>query len=176
MKKYVKQVVTAKRNYCVPAVLQMVLEHHGIFGLTQDIIANQLDIVPDNEKVDHIYWGTQIANNTLNNFFEHNGINLYEQYMNINTFMDDYFFQETIVDMLKKEISIICGYNYTWLYGNREDTYRHVSIIVDFDSKTEKVTLLDPGPKDAGYKEVTVDKLFIAIKAAKDGLWCIMKK
>ena len=35
MKKYVEQIVIAKPNWCVPAVLEMVLTHHGIKSLSQ---------------------------------------------------------------------------------------------------------------------------------------------
>lgn len=87
--------------------------------------------------------------------------------------MDGCFLGDEIYNLLQKGISIICGFNYTWLHGNQVDTYRHVSIIVDFNPKSEMVTLLDSGPKEAGYKEVSVDKLYQAIKAGKDGLWCI---
>lgn len=170
---YVEQPTIAKRNYCVPAVLQMVLEHYGIRGFTQDLIAKQLIIIPDNDDTDHVNWGAQITNNTLNDFFEHNRISLREHYIHISHFMDEYFFEEEILNLLQKGVSIICGFNYTWLYSNKEDTYRHVSIIVDYNPINEEVTLLDPGPKGAGYKEVSAYKLYQAIRAGKDGLWCI---
>lgn len=173
MKKFIDNPIVAKQNYCVPAVLQMVLEHHNVYGYNQDKIASQLCIIPDSDDVDHSEWGARIKNDTINNFFSCNNINLKEQYVPINQFMDNYFMCEKIKELISKNITIICGYNYTWLFGNQEDTYRHVSIIVDVDLDTDKILLLDPGPKDAGYKYVASDKLFYAIKAGKDGLWCI---
>lgn len=68
MKKYVEQIVIAKPNWCVPAVLEMVLTHHGIKSLSQAEIAEQLDIVPAEEAIDHKKWGAQIKNNTINDF------------------------------------------------------------------------------------------------------------
>lgn len=176
MDNYMFAPVIAKRNYCVPATLQMVLEHYNIQGFDQDKIASSLSIVSDDDTVEHVKWGTQIDNDTLNNFFGNNHINLQEKYVPINHFMDGYFMIHRLKELLQNDISIICGYNYTWLFGNREDTYRHVSIIVDVDVMSEKVLLLDPGPKDAGYKYVSAEKLFCAIKAGRDGLWCISKK
>jgi len=149
MKKYVEQIVIAKPNWCVPAVLEMVLTHHGIKSLSQAEIAEQLDIVPAEEAIDHKKWGAQIKNNK-----------------------DDFFLEEEIRKLLKTNISIICGFNYTWLYGNKEDAFQHVSIIVDVLQGSE-ILLLDPGPRDAGYKTVKIQDLFYAIKAAQDGLWCI---
>lgn len=173
MQMYVKQPVTAKPNYCVPAVLQMVLEHHGIYGFTQESIASQLVIYPDHDNIPHENWGTQISSHTLNDFFSQNGIALREEYIHIGHFMDDYFFQEALPGLLRKTVSIICGFNYTWLYSQGEDTFRHVSIITDFEPATETVTLLDPGPREPGYKSVSAYKLYQAIKAGDDGLWCV---
>lgn len=176
MNNYVLSPVVAKQNYCVPAVLQMVLEHYNIQGFDQDRIATNLSIVNDDDDIEHVKWGTQIEKDTINNFFLSNQINLQENFISINQFMDDYFMSNKIKDLLQNNMSIICGYNYTWLFGDREDTYRHVSIIVDIDMKAEKILLLDPGPENAGYKYVFAEKLFYAIRAGKDGLWCISKK
>ena len=162
MKKYVEQIVIAKPNWCVPAVLEMVLTHHGIKSLSQAEIAEQLDIVPAEEAID----------NTINDFFKANSIQLHENYLPINCIQDDFFLEEEIRKLLKTNISIICGFNYTWLYGNKEDAFQHVSIIVDVLQGSE-ILLLDPGPRDAGYKTVKIQDLFYAIKAAQDGLWCI---
>lgn len=175
MKKYVEKPIVAKSNYCVPAVMEMVLNHYGIFTLTQDKIAQQLSIVDATDDYDHREWGAHISNNTLNNFFAENEIVLHEDYIPISHIMDDYFLSEKIKSLLDNGYSIICGYTYTWLFGKQEDTFGHVSIIVDYIDKTDNVVLLDPGPKNAGYKEVGVEALFYAIKAAKDGLWCINK-
>lgn len=176
MNNYVLFPIVAKQNYCVPAVLQMVLEHYNIYGFDQDRIAANLSIVADDMDIEHAKWGAQIKKDTINNFFLHNQINLQEKFISINQFMDEYFMSNKIKELLQNGISIICGYNYTWLFGNREDTYRHVSIIVDIDVKSGEILLLDPGPKNAGYKNVPTEKLFYAIKAGRDGLWCISEK
>lgn len=176
MNKYKYNLIIAKPNFCVPATLQMVLEYHGITGINQELIASQLTITPDNDDIEHIHWGTYIEHNTLNSFFKRNEICLNEKYIPINIFMDSDFFIEKVKELLDNNISIICGYNYTWLFGDCDDTYRHVSIIVDIILNENKVLLLDPGPKEAGYKYVSADKLFYAIKAGKDGLWCIVSR
>ena len=173
MRMFVSKLVTAKRDYCVPATLQMVLEHYGIGGFTQDNIADQMSIVSSDGSTEHSKWGTQIERNTLNDFFVRNHINLRERYIPINHFSDGCFLGEELSRLLKENATIVCGFNYSWLYGRRDDTFRHVSIVVDFDAERETATLLDPGPKDAGYKDVDIDRLYIAIKMANDGLWCI---
>lgn len=173
MKRYLERLVISEPNWCVPAVLEMVLKHHGIDTFSQQDIAKQLSIVPATDEVEHKKWGAQIKENTLNDFFEVNMIPLHEKYIPIGYFIDDYFMIEKIQELLENNTSIICGYNYTWLYGNREDTFQHVSIITEVLTHGNEVCLLDPGPKDAGYKTVKVEDLYYAIRAAKDGLWCI---
>ena len=93
MKKYVEQIVIAKPNWCVPAVLEMILTHHGIKSLSQAEIAEQLDIVPAEEAIDHKKWGAQIKNNTINVFFKANSIQLHENYLPIDCIQDDFFFR-----------------------------------------------------------------------------------
>ena len=173
MKKYVEQIVVAEPNWCVPAALEMVLKHHGINSLTQWEIAGCLDIVPASDKVEHNKWGAKIKQNTLNDLFVRNAIPLREKYISISQFMDEFFMSQKLAELLLRNVSIICGYNYTSLFGCREDFFQHVSIVVDILPDFSGILLLDPGPKDAGYKVVKSDDLFYAIKAAKDGLWCI---
>lgn len=173
MKAYIDEIVIAQPNYCVPAVLEMVIKHFGYMKYSQNEIASKLNILPADDKIDHRLWGAQIKNDTLNNFFSQSGIQLHERFISINQFMDEYFMGEEIAKLLSCGVSIICGYNYTWLFGNREDSFGHVSIIVDVSENREAIELLDPGPKNAGYKSVSSSRLFAAIRARKDGLWCI---
>ena len=172
MKKYLEQIVVSKPNWCVPAVIEMVLKHHGIDTFSQQDIAKQFNIVPATDEVEHKKWGAQIKENTLNDFFSANLIPLHEEFIPIGHFMDDYFMVEKIQELLENDVSVVCGYNYTWLYGNQEDTFQHVSIIIEVLSKNE-LCILVPGPKNAGYKIVKTEDLYYAIRAAKDGLWCI---
>ena len=172
MKKYLEQIVVSKPNWCVPAVLEMVLMHYGIDTFSQQDIAKQFNIVPATDEVEHNKWGAQIKDNTLNDFFKTNKIPLHEEFIPITHFMDDYFMVEKIQELLDNDVTVVCGYNYTSLYGNREDTFQHVSIIIEVLSLNE-LCILDPGPKNAGYKNVKSEDLYYAIRAAKDGLWCI---
>lgn len=167
------ELTVAKHNFCVPAALQMILNYYGIKEMTQDKIASQLFITPDRENIEHMNWGTCVGNDTLNTFFQNNNLQLKEDYISINQFMDSFFLIEKLQELLQEETSIICGYNYTCLFGNGEDTFRHVSIIADVLPNEDRILLLDPGPKNAGYKYVSADKLFYAIKVGRDGLWCI---
>lgn len=175
MKEYVKKTVIAKPNWCVPATLEMVLMHHGITSFPQDMIAQQLEIIPASDNIEHSAWGAKIGQNTINSFFINNHLSLRETYIPINHFFDEYLLVEQLHTILRESNSVICGYNYSWLFGNRDDTYQHVSIIVDVVSSDEEICLLDPGPKDAGYKTVRLTDLYFAIRAANDGLWCIHK-
>lgn len=172
---YIKNLVIAKQNYCVPASVLMVLHHYGIYEFTQEMIADNLSITPIDDKIDHKLWGAHINKNTLNTFFEKNGIDLTETFLGINTFMDEWFMSEKIDELRSNDVSIICGYNYTHLFGNKEDTFGHVSVIISVSKDKKTIDILDPGPKNAGVKTVSSSDLFYAIKARNDGLWCIKK-
>lgn len=176
MKEYVSNRIIAEPNWCVPATLEMVLNHYGIKDITQYDIANQLNIITDDDTTDHKKWGTQIDDNTFNDFFVNNNISLVENYISIGQFMDDYFMVEKMEELLSEGITIICGFNYTWLYGNGEDTFQHVSIVTEILNRGNDVILLDPGPKGAGYRTVKSNDLYYAIRASYDGLWCIRRK
>lgn len=170
---YTNDIVVARPDYCVPAVLEMVLKHHNVSSFSQDDIAQQLNIIPADDFIDPKLWGAHISNDTLNHFFDENDIPLHEHYISVHNFMDEYFMGEAIASLLGEGDSIICGYNYTWLFGKKENRFGHVSIIVSISDNLERVELLDPGPKNAGYKTVEISDLYSAIKAHNDGLWCI---
>lgn len=174
--KFVDKIIVAQPNWCVPAVLEMVLRHYGILDYTQFSIAEQLNIVPASDDIVSTKWGAQISDNTLNDFFVNNCIKLQEKFRSIHLYMDEDFFADEIKLLLAKDITIVCGYSYTWLFGNREDSFGHVSIIVGVSDDLQNIYLLDPGPKNAGYKSVSAHDLFYAIKARNDGLWCIQKQ
>lgn len=109
-----QQVVIAKLNWCVPAVLEMVLQHHGISTFSQKDIANQLNILPMSDAVSHSQWGAKIRGHAINNLFRAYSIPMYEEYILINQFMDEFYMLDRIVELLSQRISIICGYNYAF--------------------------------------------------------------
>lgn len=166
-----KDLVIAQPFYCVPACLEMVLRHFGYTNLNQVTIARQLKINRDYGS-DEQTWGARITSNTLNDFFSENNINLVEKFISIHRFLDEYDMTDEIVKYLELG-SIICGYNYSSLFGLDDRNYQHVSIVSSFDCINDKVRIVDPGPKNSGIKWVDAEKLFYAIKRANDGLWCI---
>lgn len=168
------KIVVAKKEYCIPAVLEMVLNIYDIKSLNQDDIASQFTI-NSSQNTPEEEWGIVLDNNSINNFFERNDIPLVENFISINQIYDEYDF----VDRVKKELLnsvIICGYNYSYLYGNKDRNFSHVSIILDISDDCKSVYILDPGPKESGFKWVDLYDLYLAIKNRKDGLWCISKK
>lgn len=169
------EMVIAEPNYCVPAVLEMVLKHYDITSLTQNDIASQLIVIPADNDVDHEMWGTLIGRDSINRFFANNDLPLYEEFVSINYFMDEMDLTDKIEILLERNVTIICGYNYSRLYEEDYDIFRHVSIIVSISQDKKEIELLDPGPVNAGFKMVQAYSLFGAIKDGHDGLWCIRR-
>ena len=87
---------------------------------------------------------------------------------------------DDFTSLLKKELlknnSIICAYSYGGLYGYDSIEVGHVSIILDVSDDLSTVTILDPGPDDYGMKEVNADRLLLAMRMKKNGLWIISSK
>ena len=182
MKEYINMI--ARNNFCVPAVLCSIL-HAESYSVTQEAIADVLGItVPINaaETVSDISnvkfsdndidWGVKIKSNSLNDMFSRFDIKLRETYIPINTIAEECFAEVLNLHLLEGE-HIVCGFNYSSLYSLPYANYGHVSIICDV--KSDRVILLDPGPKDAGIKSVMADNLYLAIRKRADGLWCISK-
>lgn len=170
---YIENIVIAKPDYCVPAVLEMVLKHYNISNITQDDIAAQFTINQSIYESNPDLWGIIIEKNTINEFFRKNNFSLVEEFISINSYLDEYFMAEKIAQLLSEKFTVICGYNYSWLFGNRDNTFGHVSIITEITPNYDKVKIIDPGPKNPGIKWIDTYSLYCAIKAKRDGLWCI---
>lgn len=181
MKKYKLQL--ARNFLCVPAVLETICLAEG-YNIKQSDIADffginlPLDCKKDYQDLQNIhivddsrYWGIVLSYDSINCFFQHFQIKLYEKYIPINTISEENF-DDKLTQLMQTTPHIVCGFRYTALYNGNPGDYGHVSIICDIDRKG-KITLLDPGPKDAGYKIVDADALHYAIKMHRDGLWCI---
>lgn len=180
-KKYT--LVIAELYLCVPAALESIIKSEGYQEYDMYRIANTLGVMlPPLIRYPQVYrykyttdpslYGTVIRKDTINHlFFEYN-LPLCEQYTRITTIGRD-LFSSYLFDVLSSGKHIICGYEYHTLHESLECCARHVSIITDVDPISEYITLLDPGPNNAGSVFVSSNVLYRAISNAKDGLWVI---
>ena len=173
----------SREHFCVPAVLQAVLRNEG-YDIEQNDIASVLGVNIPSEKAedyqnivgiklteDEKMWGVVLHKNSVNDLFNYFGIKLHEDYIPISTIAEEVFF-DTIKNCLSNYNHLICGFNYSALFGNSDREFGHVALICEVD-KCENISILDPGPLNSGYKSVKSDDLYYAIKRISDGLWCI---
>ena len=175
--------IVAKPYLCVPAILETTLKYYGIFNFDQEKIASNFEIfVPPNfnsrkpyyhETIDSNKWGIVLKDYSINTFFRNNSIPLRETFISIYTIYDEFNMKDLIEEMLKIDSVMICGYNYSAVFGENDSDIGHVSIIKGLKKGYEDIILLDPGPKNPGLKSVNSYDLYNAIKRKKDGI-CII--
>jgi predicted HAD superfamily Cof-like phosphohydrolase len=177
--------IKAEKYFCVPAILETILKKIGFLEIDQIEIGNFLGInvpvgyndYPKACKNVHFsskinLFGVVLKNDSLNNFFKSYNIPLIEEYRSINT-IAEYDFIDLINDLVNYDCMIICGFNYSSLFSNGEKKIGHASLITSVESYKNEFTILDPGPKDFGFKNVDAEKLYDAIRSMDDGLWII---
>lgn len=165
--------IQAKKEYCFPAVIEILLKFYGYCDIDQCVIAQKLCELTGQDATSFIQDGLQIRPGTLNTFFEENNFKLKEQYISCSKIYDEYDFECKLKEQCEQDSFIICGYNYSWLFDKRCGTANHVSVICSVNSESEKITIFDPGPEDYGHKEVKIDDLWYALKIARAGIWCV---
>lgn len=175
--------IVSQPYLCTASLLEIVLKSESKQNVSQVEIADyfgvnfplskkestiQAEIKNFNFVDDPNKYGIVIKGNMINDFFAYHNVNLKEVYYPINRFMDWEF-----EDFLNKTKSIgkyiIVGYDYGKLYNDKASKVGHVSIISGVSDNI--VEIYDPGPDSPGYKNIDMNRLFVAIKAKNDGLW-----
>lgn len=178
---YNYKMVVSQGYLCVFACLEMILKTRNI-SLSQQELAEFLgvNVKKDyNGKVSNIKYqtdenllGVTFRKELMSDIFKHFKLPFREHYLTIREVEDEYFLEGEIVERLKNQFHIICGFSYGVLYNTRDkEKYGHVSIITAIENRV--VTLLDPGPLEPGKKEVKIFDLFEAIYIKNGGLWLI---
>ena len=165
--------IQEKKEYCFPAVVEMLLKFYGYNNMDQCAIAKELCKLTHQSLTSFIQDGLQIRPGILNRFFVENGFSLRENYISYTKIYDEYDFECKVEEQIEQKSFIICGYNYSWLYFKCGGSANHVSIICSINSRAGMITLCDPGHENYGYKEVKIDDLWYALKVAHAGIWCV---
>lgn len=178
--KYNYNLIKAKPFQCVPAVLETILNVHGIYSFDQDFISKYFGInVPYNEEVDienyqrvkdDVQIGVKLHINSLNIFFNKYNISMFETYLPINK-ISDIVFTDIINKKINEGYHIVCGLDLGFYKYGKCNSIGHVCII--YSIQDTKITLLDPGPIGYGKCNIYYEDLYTAIKAKNDGLWFI---
>lgn len=182
--------IVARPFFCVAALMEMILKAELINGLGQDDIAEYfgVNIPPDFEGApisnvirtpDSTKWGIVTGKDGINEFFKEFNLPFTEEYSSIRLFQD-WMFEDELELALKKDVHVICGYEYGSLFPESETaaSMGHASIILSISDPNgeSRVSLYNPGPLSPGVKEVRCYDLFSAIHARNDGVWKIKRE
>lgn len=165
--------IRAEEGYCLPAIMEILLKTFGYNDMDQWTIAQKLCELTRQDVSSFAKDGVIIKPDTLNAFFLRQGFKLHAQYTPFTEIYDEFAFECRLKNQCAQDSFVFCGYNYSWLFNKRNGTANHVSAICAVDSEFGKVVMFDPGPSNWGYKTVTIEDLWYALKVAQAGIWCI---
>ena len=176
-----KQIV-ANDFLCIPACMEMILCSHS-YNITQNEIAEYfgVNVSPDYtgpiKNIIHTSdinkLGIVLNNDSINLFFNKFNLPFKEEYISIKL-LQDWMFEEIIAKKIALGNHLIFGFSFGALYNDKtKSEIGHVSIIESIEN--ENLTIIDPGPLNAGKKQVDIFNIFRAIHMKDDGLWIISK-
>lgn len=176
--RYSYELIVAKPYLCFPAVLEMIISQHSQTVAPQDKLVESFKVVtPTNYEgraVDEFRLGVNFTIKELNSAFERFDVPLTASFTPIVE-LNDYDLDKLVRKALLNGNHVIVGYSYDALFNcGVNEEIGHVSIITEIDDR--EVTILDPGPQDAGLKKVSFYDLYCAIHKRNAGVWLIRNK
>jgi hypothetical protein len=178
---------TEKPYCCVPAVLQMIQERRSLQFASQDEIGYQLGLIVPKEKT-HLFskvrtgrmsktgWGTQISKKrySINNYFVKNNLPLK---LIICSSQDVGNAVDFVVENLLNDNDIIICYNSQLLFGDGDT--EHVSLIQEFDTENDELTIMDPAIRIPKIRKAKLSKLIQVLNRRETGrlggFWIVSK-
>lgn len=173
------EVVISAPYCCVCAVIESILKRHG-FQQTQYDLANFAGLVVPDDELENLPkeltnlstsnvvldYGIHLYSDTLNSFFQANGIPLRETYICPGYLSDMNF--EDVLKSTSEEFDVLLLFDYGVLHN--EERSRNVGHCVLYLSQEDRhLTYLDPGPRCMGVNTADIDDMLSAIKARKNG-------
>lgn len=169
----------AKNFYCFPALIEVICKHRYGIDVDQVSIGSALGIVlpSDNfESRENSFsqpvimeeFGVHVAPDKVQQYFMSIGVNVNVEIKYESQIFDGYLASE-ISNMLKPKTDVICGFSYGELYRKPSlSQFGHVSLVLDV-MENGRIKIFDPGPENAGVKEVDELKLYDAMHIGRNG-------
>lgn len=167
---------------CVPATLQWILYRKGFDILDQESIGAHLGLrlpikckrifknkdVIFTDKEPGGGYGTQIEKKkySINNFFKKNNINL--KISELVVINNKKKLKEFLINNFKNDNDIILRYNNRITTPLGQKSYGHLSVISQFDEKSNSAIIGDPEPPF--FKKVSLDDIIYSISKEIDGV------
>jgi len=169
----------AKNFYCFPALIEVICkQRYGIdvdqlsIGSAMGIVLPSIDFKPKGvsfyRPVMMEECGEYVDSNKVQMYFMSIGINVNVE-MKYESQIFDGCLASEITKILDKRTDIICGYSYGELYRKTSlSQFGHVSLVLDV-TENGRIKMFDPGPENAGVKEVDELKLYDAMHVGRNG-------
>lgn len=176
------KLIVSSEFLCIPACMEIILRSHS-FDISQNEIAEffgvhvSLEYTGPIKNIIHTSdsnkLGIVLKNDSINTFFNKFNLPFKEEYISIKL-LQDWMFENLITEKIALGNHLVCGFSFGELYNDKSKTeIGHVSILESVDR--EKLTIIDPGPLNAGRKQVDIYDIYRAIHMKNDGLWIITK-
>ncbi len=165
--------VYGKDGYCFPTCLKIILSY---YGLKYEIgeIAKHLSIIEIQDAKTDEEIGAKVSPGDFTALLDNLCTNLKGEYIPVSFIQED-IFPELIQNLIVENCHIICGYSYGALFDQKPKLrIGHTSLIVSANGLT--ITIMNPGPINAGVLDVDAFKLYYSMKVRSGGLWVIREK
>lgn len=174
--------IVANEYLCVAACLEMILKAESIimpqseigeyFGINvSSDYSGPIRNVKYTDDLNRL--GIVLKEESINEFFSQFQIPLKEDYVSIKT-LQDWMFEDLLAEKLALGSHVVCGFSYGTLYKDEaKKRIGHVGLVEAIGRNS--VVMLDPGPLNAGEKQVEIGDLFSAIHQKNDGVWVISR-
>lgn len=167
---YSYQPIQAKPFYCLPACLEIILKSIGVLA-SQDYFGEQIGIETASEK--DLKLGTNVQLSALNNIARLLNLEYFFTYLRAAEF-EEWMFEEKLAALLQQGDHVICTLSAGRLYKNSDLELGHAVVVKKLEA--ERVEIVDPGPKDFGFKTYSLEQLYVASRYREGGLLVLSKK
>lgn len=175
--------VIAENYLCFLSLLEMIIEDATGLKITQQDLAEEFGIIVphgynigiNNIKFSSVEndYGVKISEEKLQEFFDEKEIGLRIKYLD-GTRINELDLDVRFARYLKEKKYVILAYSYGILYNKfNHDSLGHVALLEKVSGE-DIIQIYDPGPDEAGVKEISILKMYDAMRK-KGGLYIIDK-
>lgn len=175
--------VVAENYLCFMALLEMIIEDSIGIRISQRDLAEEfsvtvpVDYVTDIKNVKYSSvendYGVQVTEKKLQSFFNKNKLELSVKYID-GIHINELELDERFAKYLKEEKYVIFAHSYGSLYNKENcNNLGHVALLENI-IRDGVVQIYDPGPDEAGIKQVNILKIYDAMRI-KGGIYIIDK-
>lgn len=164
--------IRSKPFYCVPACLEIIFMTINI-SVSQEYLGERIGI--NSSSREDLNLGAKIELDNLNKIIQSIGLtdHIFTYIRSVE--LEEWMFEEKVEELLKDGSHIVCTLSAGKLHNNSTDVeLGHAVVLRKLESGIAEI--IDPGPKDFGFRKITLQHLFLASRYREGGLLVLSKK